>query len=175
MIEYSYHTNSDPERRLLPHELYDTRHEVSSIPYEVFWKIWCEQSKSKVRQNKVIYLLLEKCWDGSVGFLACQSRRPLHHPNEHTEATEAKIKLVRRYHKRNPKLKLSELWHRLKKQDYSRRIEILHRIVKKFSMLPTKKTVKKRAVKPYEQMKFTEDRIQIDIKIVPRKCLANLK
>ena len=51
-------------------------------------------------------------WDGSVESLACQSRRPHHHPNQHTE----EIKLIRNMRRRNPNLGLPELWCRLKKR-----------------------------------------------------------
>ena len=49
-------------------------------------------------------------WDGSVESLACQSRRPHSHPNQHTEA---ELKLIRDMRRRNPALGLVELWHRL--------------------------------------------------------------
>ena len=48
-------------------------------------------------------------WDGSVASLACQSRRPHSHPNQHTEA---ELKLIRDMRRRNPRLGMAELWHR---------------------------------------------------------------
>lgn len=48
-------------------------------------------------------------WDGTVQSLACQSRRPHHHPNEHTPE---ELKLIRDMRRRNPDLGLSELWYR---------------------------------------------------------------
>ena len=39
-------------------------------------------------------------WDGSVESLACQSRRPHSHPNQHTEA---ELKLIRDIHATQPK------------------------------------------------------------------------
>lgn len=109
-------------------------------------------------------------WDGSVESLATQSRRPHHHPNEHTEE---EIDMIRRYRKRNPKLELPELWYRLKKQGYTRRLESLYRVMKKLRMLPPKLEKKKRVVKSYEQMTYPGERVQIDVKVVPRKCIAN--
>lgn len=49
-------------------------------------------------------------WDGTVQSLACQSRRPHSHPNQHTEA---ELKLIRAMRRRNPDLGMVELWHRL--------------------------------------------------------------
>ena len=48
-------------------------------------------------------------WDGTVESLADQSKRPHHHPNEHTPD---ELKLIRDMRRRNPKLGLTELWHR---------------------------------------------------------------
>ena len=109
-------------------------------------------------------------WDGSVESLAEQSKRPHHHPNEHTEE---EIALIRRYHKRNPNLELPELWHRLRKQGYTRRLESLYRVMKKLGMLPAKPEKKKHTPKPYEQMTHPGERVQIDVKVVPRKCIAD--
>ncbi len=50
-------------------------------------------------------------WDGTVESLACQSRRPHRHPNQHTEA---ELKLIRDMRRRNPNLGMVELWHRLR-------------------------------------------------------------
>lgn len=109
-------------------------------------------------------------WDGSVESLATQSRRPHHHPNEHTEE---EIALIKRYHRRNPDLELTELWHRLKKVGYTRRVESLYRVMKRLGILPEKKKDPKPAPKPYEQMTRPGERVQVDVKVVPRHCLAD--
>ena len=67
-------------------------------------------------------------WDGTIESLADQSKRPHHHPNEHTPD---ELKLIRDMRRRNPKLGLTELWHRLRKRGYTRRGESLYRVLKK--------------------------------------------
>ena len=109
-------------------------------------------------------------WDGSVESLATQSRKPHHHPNEHTED---EIKMIRNMRRRNPDLELTELWSRLQKRGYSRRPESLYRVMKKLGMLPSKPEKEKHIVKPYEQMTYPGERVQIDVKVVPRKCIAD--
>lgn len=129
-------------------------------------------SKASRKYNKArsyIYFWKNR-WDGSVESLATQSRRPHHHPNQHTDE---EIKLIRNHHRRNPDLELPELWHRLRKKGYSRRIESLYRVMKKLGMLPQKPKKEKRIVKPYEQMTFAGERIQVDVKVVPKKCIAD--
>ena len=129
-------------------------------------------SKASRKYNKArsyIYFWKNR-WDGSVESLATQSRRPHHHPNQHTDE---EIKLIRNHHRRNPDLELPELWHRLRKKGYSRRIESLYRVMKKLGMMPQKPEKEKRIVKPYEQMTFAGERIQIDVKVVPKKCIVD--
>lgn len=129
-------------------------------------------SKASRKYNKArsyIYFW-KKRWDGSVESLAAQSRRPHHHPAEHTHA---EIRLIRNMRRRNPKLGLIELWHRLKKRGYTRRPESLYRVLKRLGLLPEKNAKKPQFVKPYEQMTHPGERVQMDVKVVPRKCLAN--
>ncbi len=77
-------------------------------------------------------------WDGSVASLACQSRRPHSHPNQHTEA---ELKLIRDI-RRNPQTGLVELWHRLKQRGYTRRPESLFPVMRKLGMFPQEKKKK---------------------------------
>ena len=109
-------------------------------------------------------------WDGSVESLACQSRRPHSHPNQHTEA---ELKLIRDMRRRNPQLGLVELWHRLKQRGYTRRPESLFRVMRKLGMFPQEKKKKAYTPKPYQQMTRPGERIQVDVKVVPRRCIAD--
>ena len=109
-------------------------------------------------------------WDGTVQSLACPSRRPHSHPNQHTEAD---LKLIRDMRRRNPKLGMVELWHRLRQRGYTRRPESLFRVMRKLGLFPQaeKKPVYK--PKPYEQMTYPGQRVPVDVKVVPRRCIAD--
>ena len=109
-------------------------------------------------------------WDGTEASLACQSRRPHSHPNQHTEA---ELKLIRDMRRTNPDLGLPELWYRLKKRGYSRRPESLFRVMRKLGLSPQPKRQEPYKPKPYEQMQYPGQRVQIDVKVVPLRCLAN--
>ena len=65
-----------------------------------------------------------------------------------------------------------ELWCRLRKRGYSRCIESLYRVLKREGLV---KVMKKDSYKPkpYQQMTHPGERIQIDVKVVPRKCIAD--
>ena len=129
-------------------------------------------SKASRKYNKgrsYIYFWLNR-WDGSVESLACQSRRPHAHPNQHTEE---ELKLIRDMRRRNPDLGMVELWHRLRKRGYTRRPESLFRVMRKMGMFPAPKPQNPYKPKPYEQMTHPGERVQIDVKVVPRKCIAD--
>ncbi|MBR3740787.1 MAG: hypothetical protein IKN04_10055 [Clostridia bacterium] len=126
-------------------------------------------SRKYNRARSFIYFW-RKRWDGSVESLQCQSRRPHAHPNQHTEE---ELKLIRNMRRRNPDLGIIELWCRLRERGYSRCVERLYRVMKREGLMPQKKKVKKYTPKPYEQMTHPGERIQIDVKVVPRKCIAD--
>ena len=109
-------------------------------------------------------------WDGSVESLRSQSRRPHHHPNQHTEA---ELKLIRDMRRRNPKLGVVELWHRLRKRGYTRHVGSLYRVLHRLDMLPAVKEKRKYVAKPYEQMTHPGERVQIDVKVVPLRCIVD--
>ncbi|MFT3950744.1 MAG: hypothetical protein QM689_02060 [Oscillospiraceae bacterium] len=75
--------------------------------------------------------------------------------------------------KRNPKLGMVELWHRLKKRGYTRCPERLFRTMRKLGMLQKQKPKKKYIPKPYEQMTRPGERVQVDVKVAPKYCIAD--
>ena len=109
-------------------------------------------------------------WDGNVSSLACQSRRPHSHPNQHTEA---ELKLIKDMRRRNPDLGMVELWHRLRQRGYTRRPESLFRVMRKMGLFPQPEPKAAYKPKPYEQMTYPGQRVQIDVKVVPRCCIAD--
>ncbi len=102
--------------------------------------------------------------------LTCQSRRPHSHPNQHTKA---ELKLIRDMRRRNPKLGMIELWYRLRQRGYTRRPESLFRVLRKLGMFRRSKLKNTYAPKPYEQMTYPGQRVQVDVKVVPRCCIAD--
>lgn len=125
-------------------------------------------SKASRKHNKTrsyIYFWLNR-YDGTLESLACRSRRPHSHPNQHTEE---EITLLKNMCRRNPTLGRVELWCRLRKRGYTRSLSGLYRILHKLHLQPKpKKKVYK--PKPYQQMTFPGERVQIDVKIVPSSC-----
>lgn len=75
--------------------------------------------------------------------------------------------------RRNPNLGMVELWHRLRQSGYTRRPESLFRVMRKLGLFPQPKPTSSYKPKPYEQMTHPGERVQIDVKVVPRSCIAD--
>lgn len=110
--------------------------------------------------------------NGNILSLENKSRRPKHHPNEHTKE---EIKLIKGMRRRNPNIGLQDFWIKLKTRGYTRTQPALLKALKRLEM-PTNPqtrpspTCKKN--KPYEQAKYPGQKIQIDVKYVPKECLS---
>jgi transposase InsO family protein len=109
-------------------------------------------------------------YDGTKESVANRSRRPHSHPKQHKPE---ELKLIRDMRRRNPKLGMIEFWCRLRQRGYTRRPESLFRVMRKLGMFPAKKSRKTHKAKPYEQMLYPGQRVQIDVKVAPRACIAN--
>lgn len=132
-------------------------------------KYGVSRASRKYNKSRSYIYFWKARWDGSVESLGCQSRRPHSHPNQHTEN---ELKMIRNMRRRNPDLGMVELWHRLKKRGYSRRPESLFRIMRKMGMFPQETPENHYTPKPYEQMTYPGQRAQVDVKVVPRRCIA---
>lgn len=126
-------------------------------------------SRKYNRARSYIYFWKAR-WDGTVQSLACHSRRPHHHPNEHTPE---ELKLIRDMRRRDPDQGLPELWHRLRKRGYTRRPESLFRVLRRLGLAHATPKAEPYKPKPYEQMTYPGQRVQIDVKVVPRTCITD--
>ena len=111
-------------------------------------------------------------YDGSIESLRERSRRPHHHPNQHTPD---EIKLISDMRRCNPDAKLVVFWVKLMQRSYSRSIPGLYRFLRKQGMMAVHPPNPKYIPKPYEQMDSPGQRIQVDVKFVPSVCLKNSK
>lgn len=133
-------------------------------------KYGVSRASRKYNKSRSYIYFWKARWDGTPQSLACQSRRPHSHPNQHTEA---ELKLIQNMRRRNPKLGMVELWYRLRKSGYSRRPESLFRVMRKMGLFPPAKPQNPYKPKPYEQMTHPGERIQVDVKVVPKSCVAD--
>ncbi len=133
-------------------------------------KYGVSRASRKYNKSRSYIYFWKTRYDGNIESLACQSRRPHSHPNQHTEE---EITLIQNLRRRNPTLGLTELWHRACKRGYTRRPESMFRLMRRLGMSPEPEPKKKYIPKPYEQMQYPGQRVQIDVKVVPRACIAD--
>jgi len=133
-------------------------------------KYGVSRASRKYNKSRSYIYFWKARYDGTLESLVDRSRRPHRHPNQHTEA---ELKLIRDMRRRNPELGMIELWHRLRKRGYTRCPESLFRVMRKLGMFPPSKPQKRYKPKPYEQMQYPGQKVQIDVKVVPRACIAD--
>ena len=133
-------------------------------------KYGVSRASRKYNKARSYIYFWKKRYDGTLQSLACQSRRPQHHPRQHTPQ---EIELLRNMCRRNPRLGRVELWHRLRLRGYTRSLSGLYRVLHKLNLQPKPKK-KAYKPKPYQQMTFPGERIQVDVKVVPRECKVGL-
>jgi transposase InsO family protein len=111
-----------------------------------------------------------KRYDGSVESLADISRKPHHHPKEHTAE---EIELIKKYKANNRKTGLVVLWVKLRRAGYSRTVQGLYGIMRRLGIYE-KAPSKKKESEPieWEEITYPGQKVQIDVKYVPRKCMS---
>ena len=108
-------------------------------------------------------------YDGTLQSLADKSHRPHHHPNEHTPE---ELKLIADMRKRNMNAGLVVFWVKLCQRGYTRSITGLYRLLRRQGQMAVKPPNPKYIPKPYEQMQYPGQRVQIDVKFVPEACIV---
>ena len=128
-----------------------------------------EAAKKFNEWPKTIYRWIER-YDGSIESLADKSRRPLSHPNQHTEA---EIKLIKDFKRNNKETGLVVLWVKLREAGYTRTIQGLYHVMRRLGIYK-KAPSKKKQPQPKEWVtgNYPGDKVQVDVKYVPEECLT---
>lgn len=146
----------------------DMRFRLSLIKYSE--KYGVSRAAVRYRVNRQYIYRWKNRYDGSIESLQNRSRRPHSHPNQHTAE---ELKLIRDMRRRNPHTGLVIFWVKLMQRGYTRSITGLYRVLRKQGMTACKPPNPKYVPKPYEQMRYPGERIQIDVKYVPAACLVS--
>ena len=118
--------------------------------------------------RKTIYRWRDK-YDGTIGSLRNRSRKPHSHPSQHTEE---ELRLIKNMKRNNKETGLVVLWIKLRRREYRRSITSLYRVMCRLGIYKKAPSKRKQYIaKPYEQMTHPGERIQIDVKYVPKNCL----
>ncbi len=114
-----------------------------------------------------IYRWLNK-YDGSVESLKEKSHRPRSHPKAHSKK---EYQLIRRVISANKGLGLVCLHMVLEdRHGYKRSVSGLYKAKKRLGLQKKRQHKKRRKAQPYETPKTAGERVQIDVKYVPRSC-----
>ena len=123
----------------------------------------------RYKTNRQYIYRWKKRYDGTLESLEDRSHRPHHHPNEHT-ADE--LKLIADMRKRNANSGLGVFWVKLRQRGYTRSVTGLYRVLRRQGQMAVKPPNPKYIAKPYEQMHYPGQRVQIDVKFVPAACIV---
>ena len=145
----------------------DMRFRQALIKYS--FKHGVTKAAIRYKVNRQYVYRWRKRYDGTLQSLADKSHRPHHHPNQHTED---ELKLISDMRKRNPNAGLIVFWVKLVQRGYSRSVTGLYRVMRRQGHIVVKPPNPKYIPKPYEQMQYPGQRVQVDVKFVPSACLV---
>ena len=93
----------------------DMRYRQSLMQYAA--KYGVSRASRKYNKSRSYIYFWKARWDGRAASLACQSRRPHHHPNQHTEA---ELKLILNMRRRNLNTGIVVLWVKFRQKGCTR-------------------------------------------------------
>ena len=118
--------------------------------------------------RKTVYKWVNR-HDGTLASLKDQSRRPLTNPKAHTAA---EIAMVRRALKKVKWQDLILAFQRLQSRGYARSYGGFRRLVSRLRKDKQKTATPKRKPKPYAKALYPGQKVQIDVKYVPKECVV---
>ena len=129
-------------------------------------------SKTAIRfdiNRRTIYRWIKQ-YDGTIESLRDKSHRPKHHPNEHTEE---EIKLIKDYKRNNKETRLVVLWVKLRRAGYKRTVQGLYHVMRRLGIYEKAPSKAKKTQAPEVPIaKYPGERVQIDVKYVPKECMS---
>jgi len=97
------------------------------------------------------------------------SHRPKNHPKQHTEEEKA---LILWHYARNKDDRIL-LWATIREKGYKRSYASMGRVLNKWLSIAEKVKAKGRKLQPYQRADYPGQKVQIDVKYVPSKCVVN--
>lgn len=119
------------------------------------------------RSRQAIYEWRRR-WEGNWKSLVERSHRPHSHPRQHTEEEKG---LILRHYARNKDDRIL-LWETIRQKGYTRHYNSMNRVLQKWIGEEKREQAKKKP-KPYQRAEYPGQKVQIDVKYVPSRCVAN--
>ena len=145
----------------------ESRYRLSVLQYANRYGV--TQAAREYHCNRQFIYRLRWRYDGTPQSLLPKSRRPHSHARQHTEE---EIDLIRRMRCRNPHDGLIVFWVKLRQRGYTRTPSALYRCLRRLGLAPQKLPNPKRKSKPYERAVRPGSKVQIDVKVIPKACIA---
>lgn len=125
------------------------------------------KSSNRFRMSRNAIYEWKAKYDGSWKSLADKSHRPHSHPKEHTAE---EYDLIRRYWEKNKEDRIV-LWDKICKKGYKRSYKSMCRALRRMQQDDKTKKRKGYKPKPYAKAEYPGQKVQIDVKYVPRQCV----
>ena len=145
----------------------DMKFRQSLIEYSFKHGVTAAARKYKTNREYVYYW--RKRYDGTAESLRERSRRPHGSPRQHTAE---EIRLIIETRRQNPGDGLVVFWVKLRMKGYARTVGGLFKQMRRMGKPAAKPPNPKYIAKPYQQMTRPGERVQIDVKHVPKACLS---
>ena len=113
-----------------------------------------------------------KRWDGTTKSLEDRSRRPRRSPRKQTEA---EIRLVKRLAKKHKWQDHILAYQDARERGYTRCFGCFTKTIRKLLEQKPKRVKKQRKNKPYQRADYPGQKVQVDVKYVPRECVTDGK
>ena len=126
------------------------------------------EAGNRFRRSRQAIYEWRRRWDGQWKSLVERSHRPHSHPRQHTEEEK---KLILRHYARNKDDRIL-LWQTLHEKGYSRHYNSMNRVLRKWLDEEKRKQPVKKP-KPYQRAEYPGQKVQIDVKYVPMRCVTN--
>ena len=144
------------------------KYKQSVIKFSFKYGVSKAEREFKVNR-RTIYRWIER-YDGTIESLKDRSRRPKHHPNEHTQE---EIQMIKNFKNNNKDTGLVVFWIKLRAAGYTRTIQGLYHKMVKLGIYQKTPSKRKRVQPPSVPIAtYPGERVQIDVKYVPMECLS---
>lgn len=144
------------------------KYKQSVIKYS--FKFGVSNASRKFNENRRTIYRWIKRYDGTLESLKDKSHKPKSHPNEHTKE---EIKLIKNYKNNNQDTGLVVLWVKLRAAGYKRTIQGLYHVMRRLGIYKKAPTKRKKVQPPEVPIAtYPGERVQIDVKFVPRENLS---
>jgi hypothetical protein len=145
----------------------DACHRQRMVKYYLTCKSATKTSIRYKTSRKTVYKWVKR-YDGTLKSLTDQSRKPHNSPRGQSTFELKKVKDIWKRDKGGDKL---VMWYKAQKKGYTRCYQTFLRTIRKFEE-KTQKPKQSKAAKPYIRAEYPGQKIQIDVKYVPSKCVA---